>query len=35
MADPFTGFKKNLVNLRLETLALYHVRDVAGALLLA
>ena len=30
-ADPFTGFKKNLTNLRAEINATYHVRNAAGA----
>jgi hypothetical protein len=30
-ADPFTGFKKNLTTLRIETYALYHVRQPEGA----
>jgi hypothetical protein len=30
-ADPYTGFKKNLTTLRIETKALYHVRNVLGA----
>ena len=30
-ADPFTGFKKNLTTLRVETTALYHVRNIQGA----
>ena len=30
-ADPYTGFKKNLTNLRVETSALYHVRNARGA----
>lgn len=33
-ADPFTGFKKNLTDLRIETSALYHVRNAKGALVL-
>ena len=30
-ADPYTGFRKNLTTLRIETKALYHVRNVQGA----
>lgn len=30
-ADPFTGFKKNLTDLRVETNALMHVRDASAA----
>lgn len=30
-ADPFTGFKKNLTTLRVETHGLYHVRNAKGA----
>ncbi|MGH2791716.1 MAG: hypothetical protein ACRDJ0_12155 [Actinomycetota bacterium] len=30
-ADPFTGFRKNLTTLRIETHALYHVRQPEGA----
>lgn len=30
-ADPYTGFKKNLTTLRVETNALFHVRDPRGA----
>ncbi|MFT3854789.1 MAG: hypothetical protein QM733_18935 [Ilumatobacteraceae bacterium] len=30
-ADPYTGFKKNLTNLRVEVDALYHVRNANGA----
>jgi hypothetical protein len=30
-ADPFTGFRKNLTTLRIETHALYHVRQAEGA----
>jgi hypothetical protein len=31
LADPYTGLKKNLTSLRLEQLALFHIRNVAGA----
>jgi hypothetical protein len=31
MADPFSSFKKNLVNLRVEVTALFHVRNPNGA----
>jgi hypothetical protein len=30
-ADPFTGFKKNLTDLRVEIKALFHVRNAEGA----
>lgn len=30
-ADPFTGFKANLTTVRIETKALFHVRDAKGA----
>ncbi len=30
-ADPYTGFKKNLTTLRVETTALMHVRNAKGA----
>lgn len=30
-ADPFTGFKKNLTDLRVETNALMHIRDATAA----
>jgi hypothetical protein len=30
-ADPITGFRKNLTTLRIETKALYHVRQAEGA----
>jgi hypothetical protein len=30
-AGPFTGFRKNLTTLRIETHALYHVRQAEGA----
>jgi hypothetical protein len=30
-ADPFTGFRKNLTTLRIETKSLYHVRQAEGA----
>lgn len=30
-ADPFSGFRKNLTTLRIETNALYHVRQAEGA----
>jgi hypothetical protein len=30
LVNPFTGMKKNLVDVRLEVDALFHVRDVAG-----
>lgn len=29
--DPFSGFRKNLTTLRIETNALYHVRQAEGA----
>jgi hypothetical protein len=34
-ADPYTGFKKNLTNFRLEGPALYHIRNDAGAFVIA
>ena len=30
-ADPYTGFTKDLTTLRVETSALFHVRDSRGA----
>lgn len=30
-ADPFTGFKKNLTNLRVEVNGLFHIRNINGA----
>ena len=30
-ADPYTQMKKNLVGLRLEQVALFHVRNISGA----
>jgi hypothetical protein len=31
MADPFSSFKKNLLNLRVEVTALFHVLNPNGA----
>lgn len=33
-ADPYTGFRKNLTTLRIEVDGLFHVRNIAGALVL-
>jgi hypothetical protein len=35
MADPYTGFRKNTSNFRLEGPALYHVRNSDGAYVIA
>ena len=35
LADPYSAMERNLVRVRIEGEALFHVRDVAGAYVIA